>query len=120
MRYDLVINEFVRGARTEGAITVFGGGQMRPFLEINSAVRAFSQGIKSNYRGEIFNIVDVNVNLRELGKIVGNIFGCTVKTIPEIVDRRSYSVDNFKAMKSLNFKPQDLAEGIGKMKVLSV
>ena len=45
MSYILVINEFVRAAKTGRPITIFGGGQIRPFLEINSAVRAFCAAV---------------------------------------------------------------------------
>lgn len=120
MSYILVINEFVRAAKTRGSITVFGGDQIRPFLEINSAARAFRAGLKSNISGEIFNISDANISLRELGKTVSDIFGCTVKIIPEIVDRRSYQVDNSKAIRMLGFNPGPLADGIKAMKSLSV
>jgi nucleoside-diphosphate-sugar epimerase len=116
MSYILVINEFVRLAKTKGAVTVFGGDQMRPFLEINSAVRAFCAGVKSNIAGQVINIVDANIALGGLGKIVGEIFGCTVRTITEIIDRRSYQVDNTKAVRVLDFKPKPLKDGIEAMK----
>ncbi len=120
IRYDLVINEFARAALAGCAITVFGGKQCRPFLEINSAVRAFKTGLKSDTKGELFNIADANINLRELGKLVGDTFGCAVKTIPEVVDRRSYTVANSKAVKMLGFRPYPLEEGIKAMKGLKV
>ncbi len=120
MSYILVINEFVRLAKTKGEITVFGGGQIRPFLEIGSAVRAFCAGVKSNISGQIINIVDTNITLSELGGVVGDAFGCTVRTIPEIIDRRSYQVDNTKAVQVLDFRPQSLSDGIKTMRALSV
>lgn len=120
MRYDLVINEFVRGAKTKGSITVFGGGQIRPFLEIHNAVWALRRILELDISKKIFNISDANVTLRELGKTVGEILGCRVRTIPEIIDRRSYQVDNTRAIRVLGFKPTPLAEGIEAMKSLAV
>jgi nucleoside-diphosphate-sugar epimerase len=121
MSYILVLNEFVRLARTKAAITVFGGAQVRPFLEINSAVRAFGAGlIANNTAGQVINIVDANITLGELGKLVGDIFDCAVLTRPEMVDRRSYEVDNAKAIKLLGFQPQPLKEGITAMRSLVV
>jgi nucleoside-diphosphate-sugar epimerase len=120
MSYILVINEFVRAAKTGRAITVFGGGQMRPFLEVHSAVRAFCAAVKSDIRGEIINIADVNISLRQLGDTVCDIFGGTVKYIPEMVDRRSYQVDNSKAIRLLDFKPVRIAEGLKPMKALTI
>lgn len=120
MSYILVLNEFVRLAKTKRAITIFGGDQVRPFLEINSAVRAFREVLRSNISREVFNIVDANITLGELGKTVGDVFGCEVKTIPEIIDRRSYEVDNAKAVHLLGFKPEPLKQGIETMKALAV
>ena len=115
MRYDLVINEFVRGARKDGEIRVFGGSQKRPFLEIKSAVEAYVSCLKSNQSG-VFNISDEGVTLLELGNMVGEIFGCRVKVIPEIVDKRSYIIDPSKAVKTLGFKLKPLTEGLIDMK----
>jgi hypothetical protein len=36
MSYILVINEFVRAAKTKGAITIFGGSQIGPFCELTA------------------------------------------------------------------------------------
>jgi nucleoside-diphosphate-sugar epimerase len=118
MSYILVINEFVRAAKTGRPITVFGGGQFRPFLNINNAARAFRTILKTDVRREIINISDENITLGELGKTVAEIYGGTVKYIPEMVDRRSYRADNSKAIGVLGFKPQQLAEGIRAMQAL--
>ena len=115
MRYDLVINEFVRGAKKDGEIRVFGGSQKRPFLEINSAVAAYVACLKSNQSG-VFNISDEGVTLLELGKMVGEIFGCKVRVILEIVDKRSYVIDPSYAIRELGFKPKRLKEGLMQMK----
>ncbi len=120
MRYDLVINEFIRGARTEGAISIFGGKQMRPFLEINSAVSAYEKCLKSNISGEILNLTDGNKTILEIGGIVQKEFGCKLNVFPEIVDRRSYSVDFRKAVRLLDFQPKPPREGIKEMKQLKV
>ena len=120
MSYILVINEFVKAAKTEGIITVFGGAQMRPFLEIRSAVAAFRSCLRSKISGEIINIADENISLSNLGMLVAETFSCKIKTIPEIVDRRSYMADNSKAVRLLGFKPKALKDGIREMKSLTV
>lgn len=119
MRYDLAINEFVRGAKTEGAINVFGGSQMRPCLELSSAVGTYIRCLKSDLSG-IFALADENISLLALGKMVGEIFGCKVNVIPEIVDKRSYIVDPSKAIRVLGFRPKPLKEGIYEMKGLVI
>lgn len=119
MSYILVINEFVKAAKTDGIITVFGGTQMRPFLEIRSAVAAFRNCLRSKIAGEIINIADENISLSNLGKLVAETFNCKIKTIPEIVDRRSYAADNSKGIRLLGFKPIALREGIKEMKTLT-
>jgi nucleoside-diphosphate-sugar epimerase len=83
-------------------------------------VRVFREGLKLDISREIFNIADVNITLSEFGEVVSSISGCTVRIIPEIVDRRSYQVDNSKAVRILGFKPYSLSTGIASMKLLSV
>jgi len=117
MRYDLVINEFVREAKTQGRISIFGGSQMRPFLEINSAAEAYVKCLTSERSG-IFNLADASVSLLGLGKIIGEVFACRVNVIPEIVDKRSYAIDLSRAIAVLGFEPKQLREGIIGMKSL--
>ena len=40
--------------------------------------------------------------------------------IPEIVDKRSYTIDSAKAFRMLNFQPERLREGLEEMKPLKV
>lgn len=120
MSYILVINEFVKVAKREGIITVFGGGQMRPFLNIENAAMAFRSCLRKDITGEIINIADENISLSDLGTLVADIFGCKIKTIPEIVDRRSYLADNTKAVRLLGFKPKALRDGIREMMALTI
>lgn len=120
MRYDLVINEFVREAKIDKLINIFGGRQMRPFLEIQSAVRAYMEGLSSEISGEIINLADESITILELGKMVQDVFGCAINIIPEIVDKRSYSIDSTRAIGLLNFRPERLREGIEAMRPLKV
>ncbi|MFH1639102.1 MAG: SDR family oxidoreductase, partial [Chloroflexota bacterium] len=118
MRFDLVINEFIREAKTEKRIRIFGGSQIRPFLEIGSAARTYIDCLKSDQSGEIFNLSDGSITLLELGKNIGEIFGCRVDVIPELVDKRSYAIDPSKAINMLGFKPKPIMDGIEEMKSL--
>lgn len=116
MRYDLVVNEFVRKAKVDKVVSVFGGSQMRPFLEIKNAASAYLQCLKSDISGEIFNLADENITILKLAQIIQEIFGCEINILPEIVDKRSYMVDSSKAIKTLNFQPKPIKEGIEEMK----
>ncbi len=120
MRYDLVINEFVRQAKTDKSINIFGGKQMRPFLEIKSAAKTYLECLKLEKSGGIFNLADENISLLALGQTVGEIFGCKVNVIPDIIDRRSYTIDYSRAMKSLSFKPKAIRDGIEEMESLDI
>ncbi|MHA2181905.1 MAG: NAD-dependent epimerase/dehydratase family protein [Promethearchaeota archaeon] len=95
MRYDLVINTFAARAVKFNKITVFGGEQERPFVHIRDISRAIVHVIKNNLKG-VFNIRGDNLSLLELSDVVKTITGCEVEINRNIVDKRSYIVDNSK------------------------
>lgn len=70
MRFDLVVNAFVRNAMTRGFLELHCGGEMwRPILGIKDAVEAYITVLRadeSQIRGEIFNVVGENVRISEL------------------------------------------------------
>jgi len=70
MRYDLVVNAFVKDAFSKGRLTVNAGGEMwRPLLDIKDAVEAYIQCLKAHedkVRGQVFNIVHKNYRVLEL------------------------------------------------------
>ncbi|MFX1522628.1 MAG: NAD-dependent epimerase/dehydratase family protein [Promethearchaeota archaeon] len=95
MRYDLVINTFAARAVKFNKITVFGGEQERPFVHIRDISKAIVHVIKNNLRG-VFNIRGNNLSLLKLSDIVKDITGCAVEIDRNIIDKRSYIVDNSK------------------------
>ena len=70
MRFDLVVNAFVRDAMTRGYVVLHNGGQMwRPILSIKDAVEAYVtvlEAPESQVRGQIFNALNENVRISEL------------------------------------------------------
>lgn len=116
MRYDLVTNEFVRKAKINKIISVFGGNQTRPFLEINNAASTYLKCLKSSISGELFNLADGNITILQLAQTVQEIFGCEIDVLREIADKRSYMVDSSRAVKILGFKPKQIKEGVEAMK----
>jgi nucleoside-diphosphate-sugar epimerase/dTDP-4-dehydrorhamnose 3,5-epimerase-like enzyme len=99
MRYDLVVNTFIARAVKYKSITVFGGQQERPFAHIGDISRAVAHIIKNDIKG-IYNIQGDNISLLKLGEIVQEITNCNVNIEKDIVDKRSYMVDNSKLIKT--------------------
>ena len=70
MRYDLVVNTFVKDALKTGKITIHNGGEMwRPMLEINDATRAYIACLQAKapkVRGQIFNVAYKNFRVSEI------------------------------------------------------
>jgi dTDP-4-dehydrorhamnose reductase/dTDP-4-dehydrorhamnose 3,5-epimerase-like enzyme len=95
MRYDLVVNTFAARAVRFNEITVFGGQQERPFVHIRDISRAIVHVIKKDLKG-IYNVRGENLSLIKLSEIVRDLTGCVVKIDTNIVDNRSYMVDNSK------------------------
>ena len=74
MRFDLVVNTFVKDALLGGALKLHGGGWMwRPLVDIRDfadAMIACYEAPAGEVRGEIFNVVHSNYQIRELAMIV--------------------------------------------------
>jgi nucleoside-diphosphate-sugar epimerase len=115
MRYDLIVNQFVKEALESGMITVFGGDQFRPFMEIKSAVNAYLACLDVPIRGQVLNLADESLSLLELAEILKKTTGCQVNLVPEIHDRRSYAIDVSKVQKLINIETLPLCKGIGNM-----
>ncbi len=74
MRFDLVVNTFVKDALLGGALKLHGGGWMwRPLVDIRDCADAMIAAYEApaeKVRGEIFNVVHSNYQIRELAMIV--------------------------------------------------
>ena len=70
MRYDLVVNTFVKDALSTGALTMHYGGEMwRPLVDIRDVARAYIACLEADedkVRGEIFNVSFQNMRISEL------------------------------------------------------
>ncbi|MFX0073104.1 MAG: NAD-dependent epimerase/dehydratase family protein [Candidatus Hermodarchaeota archaeon] len=99
MRYDLVVNAFAARAIKYKKITVFGGEQERPFVHIRDISRVVAHVIKNNLKG-VYNIRGDNLSLNDLSNIIKKLTGCEVDVKKEIVDKRSYMVDNSKLVET--------------------
>ncbi|MBI3780963.1 MAG: SDR family oxidoreductase, partial [candidate division NC10 bacterium] len=113
MRYDLVVNTFVKDALVHGALKVFCGGEMwRPLVDVTDAAKAYICCVEApehKVRGQIFNLVYKNYRILELAHWVREAFK-PVKTLEIEVDyshyrTRSYRVSGQKIETVLGFKP---------------
>ena len=118
-RFDLVINLLTAKAVTEGKITVFGGGQWRPFLHVNDAALALLKAVEAPtdlIHAQVFNVGSNEQNY-QLGDAANIIRSCVPQA--EVVDMgadtdfRNYRVDFTKIKKMLGFTPEwTLEQGI--------
>ncbi|MCK4589155.1 MAG: NAD-dependent epimerase/dehydratase family protein [Nanoarchaeota archaeon] len=115
MRFDLVVNTFAMKAATEKKITVFGGDQWRPLLNVEDAAEAFVKCIEApikEVKGQVFNVGsdDQNYQIKHLAEMIKEILPETVveKLKQEIVkgkvDKRDYKVSFAKINQTLGFK----------------
>jgi nucleoside-diphosphate-sugar epimerase len=74
MRFDLVVNTFVKDALLFGSLKLHGGGWMwRPLVDIQDCADAMIAAYEApaeKVHGEIFNVVHSNYQIRELAMIV--------------------------------------------------
>jgi len=114
MRYDLVVNTFVKDALTKGVLTLHYGGEMwRPLVDVRDAARAYItclQAEESVVRGEVFNLSQGNYRISELALRVRAALqevGVSVDICPDYSYRgvRSYRVSARKIERVLGFRP---------------
>lgn len=114
MRYDLVVNTFVRDSLAKGFITPFFGGEMwRPLVDVRDVAKAYIVCIEADddiVGGEIFNLVYKNFRISELALRVRAALkkiNIDIDIKPDYRYRgvRSYRVSGEKIKNQLNFVP---------------
>ncbi len=114
MRYDLVVNTFVKDALSKGFMTVFYGGEMwRPLIDIRDAAKAYIaclQAPKEKVCGQIFNAVHRNFRISELAlRVREGLREAGVEAEIRVDYRykgvRNYRVSGKKMERELDFKP---------------
>lgn len=114
MRYDLVVNTFVKDTLTKGVLVLHYGGEMwRPLVDVRDAARAYIaclQAEESIVRGEIFNISQGNYRISELAlrtRETLRALGINVDIRSDYGYRgvRSYRVSARKIERALGFRP---------------
>ena len=114
MRFDLVVNTFVKDALLRGQLSLHGGGWMwRPLVDVHDVSDAMIAALEAPpelVRGEIFNVLHSNYQIRELAMLVAGsvqLLGRSVTLREEPAPRltRDYECSNTKLASRLGFQP---------------
>lgn len=114
MRYDLVVNTFVKDALSKGCLTLHYGGEMwRPLADVRDAARAYIRLIQAEpqtVNGQIFNLVYRNFRISELALRVREALrevgvNADIRTAYTYKGVRNYRVSGRKMEVALNFRP---------------
>lgn len=115
-RLDLSVNILTNHAVNKGKITVFGGNQKRPNLNIEDMVRVYKLMLEAPHEkihGEIFNAGYQNFTIMELAQMVKKVVeeefpekGEIPIEVTESNDNRSYHINSDKIKRVLGFEPQ--------------
>lgn len=113
MRYDLVVNTFLRDALTKGVLTVHCGGEMwRPLVDVSDLSRVYVAAIEApdeKIHGKIFNVVGKNYRILELAHWVREALKGEQRVEIEVdyssQKTRSYRVSGERIQQTLGVKP---------------
>lgn len=115
MRLDLSVNILTIHALVKKQITVFGGSQLRPNINILDMVDVYKlllEAPKEKIHGDVFNAGYENLSLRRIAELVKNQVGdqtITIKVEPTN-DLRSYHVNSDKIARILGFRAHHTLE----------
>ena len=115
MRYDLVVNTFVKDALLKGSLSLHGGGWMwRPLVDVRDVADAMIFALEAPAEamvGEIFNVLHSNYQIRELAMLVAGSVQLLGKQVeleeapaPDLT--RNYECSNAK-LSSVGFIPSN-------------
>jgi nucleoside-diphosphate-sugar epimerase len=115
MRFDLVVNTFVKAAVQNGELQLHGGGWMwRPLVDVKDVARAHIACLgapREKVHAQTFNVVHDNYQIRGLAMLVAGSAQMR-KYRPELKDAplpkivRDYKCDNSKMRQMVGFTPQ--------------
>jgi len=115
-RLDLSVNILTNHAVNKGAITVFGGSQMRPNLHISDycrVVEVLLEAPAASVSGRVFNVGSENLTIARISEIVKSVVEQEypdLAPIPIAVtsrdDPRSYHINSDRIAQTLGFIPE--------------
>jgi nucleoside-diphosphate-sugar epimerase len=114
MRFDLVVNTFLKDAVTVGKLYLHGGGwQWRPLVDVSDVARAHVVALTAPLEqvgGEIFNVMQENYQVRQLAMLVAGSLSLRGRHVvleeaplPKLV--RDYRMSNLKLTQRCGFTP---------------
>jgi nucleoside-diphosphate-sugar epimerase len=112
MRFDLVVNTFVKNAMKNKEIVIFKGNQWRPLINVDDLARAIKICLEAplaKVGNQIFNVGDnkENYSITGVGDIVKECLPeIKITNIEKTADNRSYKVCFDKIEKVLGFKAE--------------
>jgi nucleoside-diphosphate-sugar epimerase len=114
MRWDLVVNTMTMDAFDKGRIHIYcAGDNWRPLVDVRDVAQAHITAMKadeSKVSGEIFNLVNKNFKILELGHLVREILKPFKKVEIDVLfgtkESRSYRVSGKKIKRVLGFEPK--------------
>jgi nucleoside-diphosphate-sugar epimerase len=118
-RFDLVINLLTAKAVVEKKITMFGGGQWRPFLHVDDAALALMRALEAPrelIHVQVFNVGsnEQNYQIAEAAQVIQSLVG-QIEVVDKGPDKdfRNYRVDFSKITRTLGFIPRwTLQDGV--------
>jgi nucleoside-diphosphate-sugar epimerase len=115
MRFDLVVNTFVKDAISKGKLSLHGGGWMwRPLVDVTDVARAHIHCLEApidRVGGQVFNLLHDNYQIRELAMLVSGSaqmrkFHVDLQEAPMPELTRDYKCSGDKLRHVAGFQPQ--------------
>ena len=119
-RVDLVVNILTNNAFNKKKITIFGGDQLRPNINIKDMCNAYKLVLETTIdlvSGEVFNVGFENYSVEKLANMVKDNFDEHIELIKVPTnDNRSYHISSNKIKEALNFKTRyDIEDAVKDM-----
>ena len=116
MRFDLVVNTFIKDAILARKLFLHGGGWMwRPLVDVRDVARVHVMALTApldSIRGHIFNVLEENYQIRQLAMLVtGSLailkpeWRVEIVEVPAPAIVRNYRMSNAKLSNMLDFTP---------------
>jgi len=115
MRFDLLLQEFIRDALIDKKISIFGPNHWRPLVHVDDIASACIIAIENSkyISGEVYNVGDnrENYTKKDLAEMIQkHIPSSTIEIIESKQDPRNYKVSFDKIKNKLNFNISKTAE----------